>query len=345
MHVRQDGPVPGLPDPLPSFEELADVARVVTVPLHVRFRGVSEREALLLKGPKGWAEFSPFPEYDAAEGARWLACAIEAGWGAWPSPVRDTVAVNATVPAVPAEQVGDVLARFDGCTTAKVKVAERGQSIDDDVARVAAVRDILGADAAVRVDANGGWTVEQAVTALSALSEYRLQYAEQPCATVADLVELRGRLERARVDVAIAADESIRRVDDPYRVAESGAVQVVVLKAAPLGGVTRLVELGRDLAQRFGVHTVVSSALETSVGLATGVAAAAALEQVEWASGLGTARLLAGDVCAEPMTPSKGELPVGRREADPQLLERWEAPAERRQWWLQRLRRCREVME
>src|SRR5665811_152807 len=139
---------------------------VVQIPMRVRFRGVTMRESVLIRGPKGWGEFAPFPEYDDLESSRWLAAAFEAGWVGWPHPVRGSVPVNATVPAVPADEVAGILARYDGCTTAKVKVAELGQSLQDDADRVAAVRDVMGAEARVRVDANGGWTVAEATDCL-----------------------------------------------------------------------------------------------------------------------------------------------------------------------------------
>ena len=165
----------------PSVTELRAAARVVRLPLRTRFRGLLEREALLLRGPAGWGEFAPFAEYDDAEASRWLASALADAWGTGSPPaVRAEVPVNATVPAVPAADVAAVLARFDGCTTAKVKVAERGQHLADDVARVAEVRAVLGPSGRVRVDANAAWSVDDAVRALAALAPYDLEYAEQP---------------------------------------------------------------------------------------------------------------------------------------------------------------------
>ena len=145
--------------------------------------------------------------------------------------------MNATVPAVGAREVPQVLARFPGCRTAKVKVAEPGQTLDDDVARVAAVRRALGPDGRVRVDANGGWTVPEALAALAALAPHGLEYAEQPCATVAELAALRALLADEGLPVLVAADESVRKAEDPMRVALAGAADLVVLKVAPLGGV------------------------------------------------------------------------------------------------------------
>jgi len=324
---------PSLPE-LPPVEELLAGLRVVSIPMRVRFRGVTEREAALLRGPSGWAEFSPFVEYGPAESCRWLAAAVEAGWGRWPAPRRDVVPVNATVPAVAAADVAGVLARFEGATTAKVKVAERGQGLEDDLDRVAAVRDVLGPAGRIRVDANGGWSVREATDALSRLAAYRLEYAEQPCAEVRELRALRLALARHGTDVLVAADESIRKAEDPVRVAREEAADLVVVKVAPLGGVSRALEVVGEC----GLPAVVSSALDTSVGMAAGVALAAALPELPFACGLGTVALLGGDVTDAPLLPRAGVLPVGRVEADEALLARWAAPADRVAWWTQRVR-------
>ena len=326
------GPVPDLP---PLDDLLADL-RVVAIPMRVRFRGIEVREAALLRGPSGWGEFAPFPEYQPPEASRWLAAAVESAWGDWPEPVRDPVPVNATVPAVPAGQVPAVLARFEGAATAKVKVAERGQTLEDDVCRVAAVRDTMGASARIRVDANGAWSVAEATDALGRLAAYGLEYAEQPCATVTDLRDLRIALARKGIDVPVAADESIRKAEDPVRVAREEAADLVVVKVAPLGGVRRALEVVADC----GLPAVVSSALDTSVGMAAGVALAAALPELPYACGLGTVALLEGDVATNPLLPEGGALPVGRVAADRALLDRWAAPTAREQWWRERVAAC-----
>ncbi len=260
--------------------------------MRVPFRGITTREVALLEGPCGWGEFGPFPEYEPAEAARWLGAAVEAAWVGWPEALRASVPVNATVPAVGPERVAEVLARFPGCTTAKVKVAERGQSVDDDVARVAEVRAVMGSGARVRVDANGAWSVDEAVAALGRLAPHDLEYAEQPCASVEELRDLRIALARRGIDVPVAADESIRRAEDPVRVRELEAADVVVVKVAPLGGVAAALRV----VEACGLPAVVSSALDTSVGIAAGVALAAALPTLDHACGLGTVALLEGDV-------------------------------------------------
>lgn len=324
---------------LPSLEELLASARVVTLPMRVKFRGIMERETLLLRGPAGWGEFCPFPEYDDAEASRWLAATIEAGWLGFPAPLRDSIPVNATVPAVSAERVPEVLARFGRVDAVKIKVAERGQSLADDVARVQAVRQALP-DAAIRVDANGGWDVAEAVGALTRLSAVGLEYAEQPVPSIEGLAEVRRRLARQGAPVLIAADESVRKEEDPLKVARAGAADLIVVKVAPLGGVRRAL----DIVAQAGLPAVVSSALDTSVGIRAGLALAAALPDLPYACGLGTVSLFASDVTADPLVADDGAIRLRETQADEGLLERYAAPAERRDWWLERLRRVHAVL-
>ncbi|NYF97766.1 o-succinylbenzoate synthase [Janibacter cremeus] len=317
----------------PALGELLDGLHVVTLPLRTRFRGIAEREIALVRGPHGWGEFSPFVEYGPAEASRWLAATIEAAWTGWPDPVRDAVPVNATVPAVPPAEVADVLARYDGCTTAKVKVAEAGQRDADDIDRVAAVRDAMGPRGRIRVDANGGWSLTQAHDMLAALAPFELEYAEQPCADVRDLARLRVGLARSGIDVPVAADESIRKAEDPLEVARLGAADLVVVKVAPLGGVAHALEVVADC----GMPAVVSSAIDSSIGLRAGVALAAALPDLDHACGLGTGVLFGADVSADPLLPVRGKLPVRDVVPDPDLLAVHAAPADRLEWWRDRL--------
>ena len=284
---------------LPSLADLLDTTRVVSLPLVTRFRGIEVREAVLFEGPEGWTEFSPFLEYDDAEAAAWLAAAIDYGWMPTPTALRDRIPVNATVPAVDAAAVAGVLARFDGCRTAKVKVAEAGQRLADDVARVRAVREAMGPEGRIRVDANGGWNLDEAEHAIHALAEFDLEYVEQPCASVDELAELHRRVKY--LGIPIAADESVRKAADPLAVARAGAADILVVKAQPLGGVRRALEIVADA----GLPAVVSSALDTSVGLAMGAALAAALPELEYDCGLGTAALLAADVVSPALTPAR----------------------------------------
>lgn len=259
---------------------------------------------------------------------------MEAAWTGWPEPVRSQVPVNATIPAVPADQVAGIIARYDGCTTAKVKVAERGQREQDDIDRVAAVREVMGPDAKVRVDANGGWSLTQAADVLAALAPFGLEYAEQPCADVRDLARLRVDLAHNGVDVPIAADESIRKAEDPLEVARLQAADVIVVKVAPLGGVATALRIVADC----GLPAVVSSAIDSSIGLRAGVALAAALPELEHACGLGTGALLAADVSTDPLLPVGGVLPVREVTADPGLLAAHASSPERVQWWHERVR-------
>lgn len=324
--------------PLPTAAELLATARVVALPMSTRFRGVDVREALLLEGPEGWTEFSPFVEYDDVEASAWLAGTIEFGWTPTPPVARDTVRVNATLPAVTPDRVAAVLDRFPGCRTVKVKVAERGQELADDVARVAAARDYLGPEGRVRVDANMGWNVDEAERAIRALERFDLEYVEQPCATVEELAEIRERVHR--LQVPIAADESVRKAADPLAVARAGAADVVIVKAQPLGGIRNALAI----LEQAGLPAVVSSALDTSVGLAMGAFLAAALPTQDFDCGLGTAALLAADVVTEPLIPVDGMIPVRRQVPDAALLDRHAAAPERRDWWLARLERCHAVL-
>jgi O-succinylbenzoate synthase len=294
--------------------DLLPSVRAFAIPMPVRFRGTTLREGALLRGPAGWGEFSPFGEYGPRECARWLACTLEAATLGWPAPVRDSVPVNVTVPAVSPAQAHAIVTG-SACRTAKVKVAEPGQAPGEDIARVAAVREAIGPDGKVRVDANGRWDVGQAGQMLTALGEFDLEYAEQPCATLGELAEL-----RKRIGVPIAADESIRRAEDPLAVQAAGAADIVVLKAQPLGGVRAALRVAAEC----GLPAVVSSAVDTSVGLAAGVALAAALPSLQYACGLATMSLLSGDVTADPLTETDGSLPVRAAEVDETALARWE---------------------
>jgi O-succinylbenzoate synthase len=323
---------------LPSLDELRASARVVTLPMATRFRGVDAREALLLEGPCGWTEFSPFTEYGDDESAAWLAAAIDFGWREAPASVRDRIPVNATVPALPAAAVPGILARFDGCRTAKVKVAESGQTLADDVARVRAARAVLGPEGRIRVDANGGWNVDEAEHAVHALAEFDLEYVEQPCLALDELADLRRRVKY--MGIPVAADESVRKASDPLAVARAGAADILVIKAQPLGGVHRALEL----AAQAGLPCVVSSALDTSIGIAMGVALAAALPSLDYDCGLATSSLFERDVADPPLTPVDGALPVGRTAPSPERLDELAASADRRDWWLDRLARCHAVL-
>lgn len=278
---------------------------VWAIPLRDRFRGITVREGMLIEGPAGWAEWSPFVEYDDAEAANWLRCALEAAAGDWAPPVRTDVPVNVTVPAATPERAAEIV-RASGLRTAKVKV---GDVLGEDIERVAAVRDALGPGGRIRVDVNGLWSVDEAPHAIRALDAASggLEYVEQPCATVEELAAV-----RRKVEVPIAADESIRRAEDPYRVRELEAADIAILKVQPLGGVRACLRIAEDI----GLPVVVSSALESSVGLAAGFALARALPHLPYACGLASDALFAPTAETHPA-----------------------ASPERTQWWEARLRR------
>jgi O-succinylbenzoate synthase len=309
---------------------------VFTLTMTTRFRGVTSREGVLIFGDAGVGEFSPFWDYGAEESADWLRAAIEAADDGFPPARRVTVPVNCTVPAVGSDRAAAIVRDSGGCRTAKVKVAEPGQGLDDDVARVAAVRDALGPQGRLRVDANGAWSVEEAVAALAELASFELEYAEQPVATVEELRDL-----RMKTDVAVAADESIRRARDPLRVVELEAADVVVVKVQPLGGVRACLAL----AEQVGLPVVVSSALESSVGLYAGVALAAALPELSYDCGLATTAMLAGDLVRAPVAVADGAVSVARAEVDEDLLDRHRADDATRDRWLARVAACERVLE
>ena len=299
-----------------------------SIELKNKFRGITVREGMLFEGPAGWAEWSPFLDYDDATCVSWLRAAHEAAVDGWPAPVRDVVPVNCTVPAVGPSKAAEIV-RASGCGTAKVKVAEPGQTLADDVERLEAVRDAIGSGR-VRIDANGAWSVDEAIEALKALARFDLEYVEQPCATVEELAEV-----RRRTDVPVAADESIRRAEDPLLVKKLEAADIAVLKVQPIGGVRACLEI----AERIGLPVVVSSALETSIGIAAGVALAAALPELPYACGLATVSMFTTDVVADPLLPVNGFLPVRRVQPDAALLSAAEATPATTAVWQQRLAR------
>ncbi|MCP2320487.1 O-succinylbenzoate synthase [Nocardia amikacinitolerans] len=307
---------------------------VYAIPLRTRFRGITVREGMLIPGPLGWGEFCPFPEYDDREAAGWLATALEQVTTGWPGPVRERIPINCTVPAVDPERAHRIVST-SGCRTAKVKVADHPDSLAEDLARVEAVRDALGPDGGIRVDANAVWDVDTAIAHITQIDRAAggLEYVEQPCRTIEELAAV-----RRKVDVRIAADESIRRAEDPLRVAVAGAADVAVLKCTPLGGVRRALEV----AAAAGLPCVVSSALETSVGLGAQLALAGALPELDFACGLGTISLFEGDVVTESLRPVDGFLPVPRAplSPDPDLLDRYRHPdPDRVAWWHARYER------
>jgi O-succinylbenzoate synthase len=342
---------------MPALTELLSSARVVSLPLRTRFRGVVDREVMLFEGPNGWAEWSPFLEYEDEEAAVWLAAAIEFAFGKTPDLRREAIPVNATLPAVAPDQVEKVLARFGSFGTVKIKVAEAGQELSDDLERIAAVRNSYP-EARIRLDANGGYSVDQAMAIAGAMVELGvpLDYLEQPVGSIAEMAELRLLLAKAGIGsndkngVLIAADESVRRVTDPMAVVQAGAADILVLKAAPLGGISRALAIAAEAE----LPVVISSALDSSVGLSMGAHLAAALPLhgpfsadgstapggLAFDCGLGTGALLAGDVTREPIVPVDGFIEVRRVAVDEQKLDVFEAEDHRIDWWIDRLDRA-----
>ena len=314
---------------MPSFDDV----RFFAIPMTTRFRGITVREGAVLRGPNGWGEFCPFDDYDDAEAATWLATAVEQCTRGWPAPVRDRIPINCTVPVVEPARAHDIVAK-SGCGTAKVKVADHSASLGEDMARLEAVRDALGSAGRIRIDANAVWDVDTAVHHIRELARAAggLEYVEQPCRTIEELAAV-----RRKVDVRIAADESIRRADDPLKVAVAGAADVAVIKCTPLGGVRRAMRV----AEAAGLPVVVSSALETSVGLAAQLALAGALPELDFACGLGTLSLLDGDIVRDSFKVVDGFLPVptSAPTPDPELLDRHAMTGDRLTWWQQRLDR------
>lgn len=318
-----------------------DAAPIFAIGVHDGFRGLQVREGMLIEGPQGWGEFSPPTDCDDRRAVRWLTAAIEAGTVGWPDPVRGRVPVAVAVPAVGPDRAKQITAGA-GCHTADVQVADRPGSLNDDIARVEAVRDALGADGAIRCDANGGWDVDGAVAAIAALTKAagRLEFVEQPCRTVEELAAV-----RRRVDVRIAAEQSVRHAAEPGRLALSDAADVAVLRVGPLGGVRRALRV----AESCGLPCVVSSAVESSIGLSGGLALAGALPELRWACGLATASLLAGDLVGEGrrLVPVDGYLPVAPMPPapDPDLLPQFAiTDATRIAWWRERLRSVRSYL-
>jgi O-succinylbenzoate synthase len=302
---------------------------VYSIPMTTRFRGITVREVFLIRGKHRWAEFSPFEDYSDAQCVPWLHAALDFADGDLPPARRRAIPVTVTIPATTPARARN-LAAASGCATAKVKVAEKGQGLDQDVERVRAVRQALGPRAAIRLDANGAWDLASAARAIAVLEEAAggLEYVEQPCPDIESL-----RALRAMVDVPVAADESIRLGPDPAAAAEH--VDVVVMKVQPLGGVRRCVELAR----RVGRPVVVSSALETAVGIGMGLALAAALEELPHACGLATTLLFDKDVLEPAPRPADGMLPVGPFEPDRRAMAACAAPGAVREAWLARLGR------
>ena len=307
-------------------QQLLDTLRVIALPMKTKFRGISVREVALIKGEYGWAEFSPFLEYDEAESAPWLASALEAATTPKPQLFRTSLAINGTIPAL--NDPGDlkkVVDSFPGVNTFKVKV---GTNLAEDLTRIDVIRQ-LQPQAKIRIDVNGLWSVDQAETFLNAAGE--IEYAEQPCATIAELRELKGR-----TSVKIVGDEILRKAADPFKVDLKGAIDYLMLKVQPLGGIKR----AHALAEHHNLPVVVSSALESAVGINYGLTLAASFEEMNFDCGLGTGSLLAADVAHLPIVDGKIKI----SEFEPQL-DGLDVASDRFEWWKNRIMRTAELLK
>jgi O-succinylbenzoate synthase len=312
------------------LNQLLASMQVVALPLKSKFRGITEREVALFEGPAGWGEFAPFLEYDDFESSNWLLSAIDAATNPAPMAYRGFIKVNATLPALDnAKEIEELLQSFAGCDTVKIKV---GENLAEDIVRVARVRALLP-KAKMRLDVNGAWSVDQALVNLYAIYEEvgSLEYIEQPCATLAELRQLK---EKLVIDFKITGDEVIRKAKDPFAIDLQGAVDVLMLKVAPLGGVNR----AREIGAHHKLPMVVSSALDSAVGIGYGLQLAASLPSLDYACGLATGQLLSADVADMPL--ENGELEVRAISPDADLLAKYAVPVERLTWWKERTKRA-----
>ena len=307
-------------------QQLLDTLRVIALPMKTKFRGITVREVALIKGPHGWGEFSPFLEYDDAESAPWLASALEAATTPKPKLYRTSVAINGTIPAInDPVNLKKVVDSFPGVNTFKVKV---GNDLAEDLARIDVIRE-LQPQAKIRIDVNGLWSVDQAEAFLSAVGD--IEYVEQPCATIEELREL-----KSRTSVKIVGDEVLRKAADPFAIDLTGAIDYLMLTVQPLGGIKR----AHSLAEHHNLPVVVSSALESAVGINYGLTLAASFEEMNFDCGLGTGSLLAADVAQLPIVDGKIEI----SEFEPQLTG-LDVASDRFEWWKNRIMRTAELLQ
>jgi O-succinylbenzoate synthase len=313
----------------------------VSIPLRTKFRGLTERELLVFEGSNGWSEWAAFTEYQDEEAATWLQAAIEWGFDELPEPVRKLVPVNAILPAVPTNEVAKVLGRAGKFSTVKIKVADPKQSLADDLERILEVKDLFP-EAKIRLDANGGYSVEMALELIAQLerNSIELEFFEQPVATIAELAELRVEIAKRGATVKIAADESVRKSSDPLAVELAGAADLLVLKSAPLGGVRNAL----DIANSSKLEICASSAMQSSIGLAAELHFAACLPALNFDAGLGTGHLFGGDLSANRLIPVDGFIEVRRPEINTSALDILKAEDHRYDWWIARLERCSRIL-
>ena len=325
----------------PRLNDLVATAKVVSIPLRTKFRGLTERELLVFEGPNGWSEWAAFTEYQDEEAATWLAAAIEWGFDEVPEPVRKQVPVNAILPSVPKNEIAKVLGRAGKFSTVKVKVADPKQSLADDLERILEVKNLFP-DTKLRLDANGGYSVDQALELMTQVesNSLELEFFEQPVATIAELAELKVEIAKRGAIVKIAADESVRKSSDPLAVELAGAADLLVLKSAPLGGVRNALEI----ANSSKLEICASSAMQSSIGLAAELHFAACLPNLNFDAGLGTGHLFGGDLSADRLIPVDGFIEVRRPEINTSALDILKAEDHRYDWWIARLERCSRIL-
>jgi O-succinylbenzoate synthase len=325
----------------PRLNDLVATAKVVSIPLRTKFRGLTERELLVFEGPNGWSEWAAFTEYQDEEAATWLAAAIEWGFDEVPEPVRKQVPVNAILPSVPKNEIAKVLGRAGKFSTVKVKVAEPKQSLADDLERILEVKNLFP-DTKLRLDANGGYSVDQALELMTQVesNSLELEFFEQPVATIAELAELKVEIAKRGAIVKIAADESVRKSSDPLAVELAGAADLLVLKSAPLGGVRNALEI----ANSSKLEICASSAMQSSIGLAAELHFAACLPNLNFDAGLGTGYLFGGDLTTDRLIPENGILELRRPEINTSSLDILKAEDHRYDWWVARLERCSRIL-
>ena len=313
------------------LNEILASLQVLSLPTRTNFRSVTKREVALFKGPNGWGEFSPFLEYQPEEAAYWLSAGIEAAFGELPKLQREQIEVNATLPAVDSKvDVAEILSWYPGVKVVKIKV---GSDLALDIARI---RNVLSVNPnfQIRLDVNGSWTVKEAESAVSQIIDVtgieKLEYIEQPVATLDELRQL-------QLPIPVVGDEVIRKAADPFNIDLSGAVDILMLKVSPLGGIKRAMQI----ADHHKLPVVVSSALESAVGIAHGIRLAASLPNLNLACGLGTGRLLTNDVADLPIVDGKMSVSA----VSPSGLSNYQAPPNRIKWWENRIRDSFEVWQ
>ena len=313
-----------------TLEEALASLRVLALPMRTTFRSLNVRETALIKGESGWGEFAPFVEYSDQESLPWLESAIEAADKPLSPALREAIPINATVPASNNEaEIEQILSWYPGVDTVKIKV---GTGIKEDLARIQEVRKHLP-KAKIRIDVNGSWSVKEALSNISAIYEVTgdlLEYVEQPVASLDELKQLK---EGMSVDVKIAGDEVLRKAKDPFAISLDGAIDILMLKVSPLGGIKRAM----DLASHHKLPVVISSALESAVGISYGLALAARVPNLDYACGLGTSALFNQDISDIPII--SGAIKVKSYPIDIAQIERHELKGERLEWWRNRISR------